>query len=603
MKVHSSLRHSLISAGSLLLVVASATAQSTLTWDTAPGTVGAGNGTITGGTGTWNTTNGNWTTDAGANNVAWVNVAGTPKNNAVFGGTAGTVTLGEAISLRNLSFTNTAGPYTITGSTLNFTGGTISTVAQTAGGNANIATIRSNITGSPSIILTPMDGDEVFTLNPVDNGSMVIGAVTGDGGNGSERLSLQGGTGSTGTIASSTGPKVLVTSGSWRLTGASSGRNHEVSAGTLTLNANLNATNRAVILSGTGVLNYNVASAVSASTASATTTDNGFRITGGTLDQTSGSAINTNASTTTIDLVGTLTFAGTNGASSNLHLGSGAVFLKGGNRQISVTNSATTLTLGGVIQNDNGGARGLTKAGAGTLSLSNTSIYTGATSVSAGTLAITGTGSINTTSGISVSAGATFRYNSSTALTVAPALAGNGTSNRAVLGGTGTINTTITLNNLGDVLSPGNSPGIQNFTPNQTWSSFSYDWELNDWTAAVAGTNFDQIGITGTLNLNGGSGSYVLNVLGLTAGNATGSTPNFSETDRSWTILTSSGLTGFDAANWTINTAGFANPDSGTWVLAQFGNNLVLSYTAVPETQVGLFGGIGALMLLRRRRR
>ncbi|OYV02612.1 MAG: hypothetical protein CFE26_21935, partial [Verrucomicrobiales bacterium VVV1] len=226
-----------------------------------------------------------------------------------------------------------------------------------------------------------------------------------------------------------------------------------------------------------------------------------------------------------------------------------------------------------------------------------TSIYTGATSVSAGTLAITGTGSINTTSGIAVAAGATFRYNSSTALTVAPTLSGSGISNRAVLGGTGTINAALTLNDLGDVLAPGNSPGIQNFTPNQTWTSFSYDWELNDWTASVAGTNFDQIGITGTLNLNGGSGSYVLNVLGLTAGNATGSTPNFSETDRSWTILTSSRLTGFNAANWTINTAGFANPDAGTWALAQSGNNLVLSYPAVPEPHVALLGGLGLLML------
>ena len=42
-----------------------------------------------------------------------------------------------------------------------------------------------------------------------------------------------------------------------------------------------------------------------------------------------------------------------------------------------------------------------------------------------------GSGSINSTSSISVSAGATFIYNSSTALTVAPTLNGSGTSNRA----------------------------------------------------------------------------------------------------------------------------------------------------------------------------
>ncbi|OYV04324.1 MAG: hypothetical protein CFE26_17500, partial [Verrucomicrobiales bacterium VVV1] len=327
----------------------------------------------------------NWTTDAGANNVAWVNAGGAPFNNAVFGGTTGTVTLGEAISIRNLSFTHIAGTYSVTGSTLNFTGGTITATAATATGQQNLATISSNITGSPAINLKPLDGDESITLNPAASGSMVIGAVTGDIGNGSERLLLQGGTGSTGTIASVSGPKVVVSGGSWTLNGASTGRDHSISAGTLTLNASLTATLRAVILSG-GTLNYNVASAVSATAASTTSTDNGFRITGGTLDQTSGSAINTNASTTTIDLAGTLTFAGSNGANSNLHLGSGAVFLKGGNRQISVTNSATTLTIGGVIQNDSTPGRSLTKAGAGTLELRGANSYTGATAVNAGTL-------------------------------------------------------------------------------------------------------------------------------------------------------------------------------------------------------------------------
>jgi autotransporter-associated beta strand protein len=356
------------------------------------------------GTKAWDTTTANWGLVTGGpyNTAIWSNSDN--GDSATLQGTAGTLTLGGPISIKNMSFTHTTGTYTITGSALNFTSGTIATVASTATGNPIVASISSNITGSPNIDIKPMDGDEQFVLNPVANGSMVIGAVTGDTGNGSERLSLQGGTGSTGTIASSTGPKVLVTSGSWRLTGASSGRNHEVSAGTLTLNANLNATNRAVILSGTGVLNYNVASAVSASAATNVSTDNGFRITGGTLDQTSGSAINTNASTTTIDLAGTLTFAGSNGASSNLHLGSGAVFLKGGNRQITVTNAAATLTLGGVIQNDSTPGRSLTKAGAGTLELRGANSYTGATAVNAGTLKMGANNVIPNASNVSIGA-------------------------------------------------------------------------------------------------------------------------------------------------------------------------------------------------------
>jgi autotransporter-associated beta strand protein len=196
-------------------------------------------------------------------------------------------------------------------------------------------------------------------------------------------------------------------------------------------------------------------------------------------------------------------------------------------------------TLASALVNS-GGTTNLVKNGSGTNILKAANTYTGATTVNEGILNIAGTGSINTSSGISVAAGAKFVYNSSTALSVAPTLNGTGTSasNRAVLGGTGTVGTSVTLDNLGDVLSPGNSPGIQNYTPAQSWSSFSYDWEVNNFTGTTAGTAFDQIGVGGTLNLSGGSGSYILNVLGLTAGDVSGNVPNFSEINRSWTILT-----------------------------------------------------------------
>jgi len=250
-----------------------------------------------------------------------------------------------------------------------------------------------------------------------------------------------------------------------------------------------------------------------------------------------------------------------------------------------------------------GGTGGLTKSGSGSLTLSSINTYTGATNVDAGTLSVSSTGNINSTSSINVASGGNLRYNSSTALTVAPTLAGNGSSNRAVLSGAGSIGVAITLDNLGDVLSPGNSPGIQTYTTAQSWSSFTYDWEVNDFTGLDAGTAFDQLGLT-TLNLSGGSGSYVLNVLGLTAGNTTGLVPNFSEINRSWTILTTSGgISNFNAASWSINTTGFSDPDTGNWSLAQNGNDLVLSYNVIPEPHVSLLGGLGVLLLLGRRRR
>jgi autotransporter-associated beta strand protein len=277
------------------------------------------------------------------------------------------------------------------------------------------------------------------------------------------------------------------------------------------------------------------------------------------------------------------------------------------------TDQTRLLTLGGtntgantfskVIANNGSGATTLTKAGAGKWFISSTNTYTGATNVNAGTLAITGSGSINASSGVNVAAGANFVYNSSTTMTNSISLSGAGTSSRAILGGAGTIGATVALNDLGDTLSPGNSPGIQTFTQAQTWSSFSYDWEVNNFTGTTAGTDFDQLGLN-TLDLTGGPASYTLNVLSLTASNDAGNVPNFSEVNRSWTILTSSaGITGFNAANWSINTSGFADPTTGNWVIAQSGNDLVLSYNVIPEPNVAaLIGGLGVLLILRRRR-
>ena len=284
----------------------------------------------------------------------------------------------------------------------------------------------------------------------------------------------------------------------------------------------------------------------------------------------------------------------------------GAVSLKNGG---SITGSGGTLTgasyaveSGSVSAKLGGAGIALTKTTAGTVTLSGTNTYTGATNVDAGTLNISSTGNINSTASLNVAAGGTVRYNSSTALTVAPTLAGNGASNRAVLGGAGNIGVAVTLDNVGDVLSPGNSPGIQTYTTAQTWSSFTYDWEVNDFTGTTAGLSFDQLNLT-SLNLTGGTGSYVLNVLGLTADNASGLVPNFSEISRSWTILTTSGgITGFNSANWTIDPAGFTDPNTGNWSLAQTGNDLVLSYNVIPEPKAALLGGLGLLLLLRRRR-
>lgn len=256
----------------------------------------------------------------------------------------------------------------------------------------------------------------------------------------------------------------------------------------------------------------------------------------------------------------------------------------------------------------NSPTRGLTKLGTNTLILGGNNTYTGATIVRQGTLAVSSGGAINNTSGVTIESGATFRYNSSTAL------AQPITNNGGTIGGSGKIGVAVTLDSTSDVLAPGNSPGIQEYTIAQTWNSFTYNWEINDFNGSTTGSHYDQIqinnGVSGNLTLNNTTGSYVLNLFSL-AGvlNSLGDVANFSETTKSWNILTTSGgISGFNKDLWTINTAGFTTnlpgPEfGGEWSLSATSNNLVLTYTAIPEPNVAaLLGGMSLLILLRRRR-
>lgn len=107
-----------------------AVAQQNLNWDS--------NGAlpVSGGTGAWNTTSALWFN--GATYQAWNNAT---LDSAIFGASAGTVTLAAPISAHNLTFN--AGGYTLMESTLTF-GGTTPTVTT----NFQVTTINSALAGS-----------------------------------------------------------------------------------------------------------------------------------------------------------------------------------------------------------------------------------------------------------------------------------------------------------------------------------------------------------------------------------------------------------------------------------------------------------------------
>ncbi|MBK7656934.1 MAG: autotransporter-associated beta strand repeat-containing protein [Betaproteobacteria bacterium] len=179
---------------------------------------------------------------------------------------------------------------------------------------------------------------------------------------------------------------------------------------------------------------------------------------------------------------------------SNTAFGSGAIGLSG---KIGVANGislANNITLSGSAAQvfaDTGnsgtfagvisGAQPLSKAGAGTLTLSGASTYSGSTSVTAGTLAVTG--SIVNTSTLTVASGGT--------------LTGSGTVGTVATAGTVTVQS-------GGTLAPGvNGPGT--LTLNQGLTVASGGTLAMQLNGATAGTGFDQLVVKGAVSLTGAS--------------------------------------------------------------------------------------------------
>lgn len=180
-----------------------------------------------------------------------------------------------------------------------------------------------------------------------------------------------------------------------------------------------------------------------------------------------------------------------------------------------------TSTFAGSIVNNGSGLVALTKQGAGRLVLSGNNTYSGATQISNGILEIAAGGSLGSTSGITLNGStAELKFNAASALTRPITLT------QGIISGTGTIGAAVTFAS-GDIISPGNSPGIQTYTSLHAWSpGGTYQWELNSLTGS-AGTNWDLVDVTsGTFNLEAlgsASGSqFVLDLVTLDALNNAG---------------------------------------------------------------------------------
>ena len=320
------------------------------------------------------------------------------------------------------------------------------------------------------------------------------------------------------------------------------------------------------------------------------TTTNSALVFTNSADKTQSGAISGSGGLT-VTGAGTLTVSGANSYSGGTLLSAGA--LKGDTTSIqgTITNNSKTIfdtatngTYAGVMS----GTGTLAKSGAGTLTLTATNTYNGATTVSAGKLVVSGA---ITNSAVTV-------------------------TNTGILGGSGTVGDLLIAN--GGKLAPGNSPGTL-FAASATWTNGgSYDWEILDAIGTAGATNgWDLLDVAGTLSLTGlSNSSFTINLITLSDSTTPGPMANFNPSSNySWMIARAANIGGFNASLFNLYTNSFSNAYSGSFGITnglyEGDQALFLTYTSgsepIPEPgtwgAAALLAGCAGFLRWRKRRR
>ena len=238
--------------------------------------------------------------------------------------------------------------------------------------------------------------------------------------------------------------------------------------------------------------------------------------------------------------------------------------LGGATRTITVSATTGAGVISGVISNG-----GLVKAGSRPLTLSAANTYTGSTTVNAGTLALSATGSIANSSAVVLNSG---NFN------VSAVVGGYVLGGSQTLSGSGSVTGDLTING---TLAIGNSPGTITFNDDLTLGNGSvsnFEFTVGTFSAnsylALGGAGSQTVSFDGTLNLFFDSGETYLN-------NSSVKIFDFESYVGSFTSVTYTGLGAGQSAAF----------DSATGIV-----------TVIPEPGAAALGGLGFLMLLRRRR-
>jgi hypothetical protein len=289
-------------------------------------------------------------------------------------------------------------------------------------------------------------------------------------------------------------------------------------------------------------------------------------------------------------------------ASTDLEASGGTLESKGADK---FADGATITVSGGTLKT--GGNDTITRLNAtsGTLNLTDDTLtVTGtggdASSIGSGAEMVGGTIAIGTASA-----------NSGT-LTVNSLDADNSSALSIASGGTltGTFRTSGALS-VDGTLAPGNSTGISYAGATTFLGGGRYQWEIDTFgPGAEVGTNWDFLDISGSLTISASSvDKFWIDIVSLLAADDTaGLASNFSDaSDYTFAIATASGgISGYDAAAFSINTSGFQNTFTGTWGTSVTGNSLNITYTAataIPEPSSASMLVLGLAAVLAKRRR
>lgn len=352
---------------------------------------------------------------------------------------------------------------------------------------------------------------------------------------------------------------------------------------------------------------------------------------GNALTVSGGGTIETNANATISTLAapagftktgdGTLTLPGT------LTLTSGQVAVSAGTLQLDGTlNGALQINANGTLTGTGGSASGAATLNGGTINLTSGTLGS--------TLDVTGGGNWNgagTVTGLVTSSSGTFNIGSGANLTATSGLAVTGGTlnldNTGTLtgdltvasgawltgGGTVTGNATITGTH-----SPGNSPGLDDVGGDLTYNTgANVVWELishtTDNSVGVRGVQFDGTDVGGALTFAGTTTmTLVFNISESTVDwEDPFWTSSYTGTD-GWLVY--SGATSLGGlSNLSVNKQNWLDDNSvsfnslflGGFSLYQDGNDIYLNYNYVPipEPSSAILAALGALAMIRRRRR